>query len=358
MEEYLDAPGQEWAFAVISEEGFRLVNAGDKVESLSTLIGTYRYYESIYIHKEGPCLDCPGCSSVATSIRPKVTVLPYSLRNLGYERALKEVEGKGIKLLYPVGKRVDVRADLFEADVPLFQKFANLANEEEILAFAGQYGSLFGQVKVEYFDPPCKGGAVYLESVSDWYDEIKLVKTALKLMEIYENRSWATDVEITSYGRITSDYVIVGNEDFPPIDGPTFLEERVTEEAFKHLIVVFFNKNLHRFQSCVHYDIGGDGKFCSMLFPTSLAGAIWLHLAQSFFGDAPNERMAKRCYICGQYGNKMAMRKRREGEYSGRYYHINCYRMFTQRKYRERKAKKEERTFYERGRKQTAVNSV
>ncbi len=338
-EEFLEALGEGCYSAIIPREGFKLINAGEPLETMP-LFGN-RVQMALRI-----TLPLQKRGFVA---------LPFSKEGHDLEEAINDVQGKEIKLLCPVGELLSVKRDFFDGDVPLFQQFANLTDEEEILDFARQYGSLHSKMTVLQSLLP-NGGAVYLESVSDWYDEINLVKTALKLIEIYENRSWDKDLKVIESGVAGALYGI--EETSFCVEGPPPRAGKVDEGVFKLLLVMFFNDKLRRHQLTVGYGFDRAGRFISAIYPSSLSSAIWLQLAQSFFGDAPNERMAKRCFICGQYGNKASMRRRTKGEYKGRYYHMSCYTILKQRNYRERKAKKEERTFYERRRKQFFVDSL
>lgn len=325
-EEFLEPLGEAVFSSLVPQEGFKFVSAGELLEMPPPY----------------------GVNRVQTAIRMSLplqklgyVVLPFNKEGHDLEQALEEVQGKEIKLLCPVGELLRVQRGFFDiSDTPLFQKFAKLTNEEEVLVFASQYGSLHGRMSILQSLSP-KGGAVYLESVSDWACEINLVKTALKLIEIYENRSWDRDLKVIDAGKIGATYGIEGTSFC--VEGPPPKSEEMDEGVFRLLLVKFFNGQLRRHQTNVGYGFDHAGRFTSAIYPTSLGGAIWLQLAQSFFGDAPNERMAKRCYICGQYGNKGVMRKRGDGEYKGRYYHVGCYESFKKRKQREEKAEREGR---------------
>ncbi len=325
-EEFLEPLGEAVFSSLVPQEGFKFVSAGELLEMPPPY----------------------GVNRVQTAIRISLplqklgyVVLPLNKEGHDLEQALEEVQGEEIKLLCPVGELLRVQRGFFDiSDTPLFQKFAKLTNEEEVLAFASQYGSLHGRMSILQSLSP-KGGAVYLESVSDWACEINLVKTALKLIEIYENRTWEKDLKVIVAGETSATYNIEGTSFY--VGGPPPKSEEVDEGVFRLLLVGFFNEQLYRHKANVAYGFNHTGRFVSTIHPTSLAGAIWLQLAQSFFGDAPNERIARRCYICGQYGNKGVMRKRGDGEYRGRYYHVGCYESFKKRKQREEKAEREGR---------------
>jgi len=339
-EEFLEALGEGCYSAIVPSEGFKLINAGEPLETMPLFGNRLQMALKITLPLQ----------------KGGFVALPFNKEGHDLEEAIKDVQGKEIKLLCPVGELLSVKRDFFDGDVPLFQQFANLADEDEMLDFASRHGSLYSKITVlESLSP--NGGAVYLESISDWYDEINLVKTALKLIEIYENRSWAKDLKVIESGVVGALYGIEGTS-FCVEGPPPKATGKVDEAIFRLLLVMFFNDKLRRHQTTVGYGLDRAGGFISAIYPSSLASAIWLQLAQSFFGDAPNERMAKRCFICGQYGNKASMRKRSKGEFKGRYYHISCYAIFKQQKYRERTAKKEKRTFRGRRRKQFLVDSL
>jgi len=309
--------------------------------------------------KSGETLKTPpayAANKVETALRLNVAkngyvALPLQAEGYALADAIKKFEGE--KLLCPVGEALKVRKSYFDIDkVPLFQEFANLKTEDEIVEFANKYGTLQGRMPVLL---GLGGGVVFLESVSDWSREINLIRTALKLAEIYENRSWDNDLKVIEAGKVLALYGIEGTPF--SIEGPKPPKRGVDVNFFNLLLVMFFTRQLREHQSYPGYGFDSRGHFTSAIYPTSLASAMWLQLAQSFFGDAPSERMAKRCFICGQWGSKDSMRKRREGKYSGGYYHIGCYESLKKRNQRKKKAEMEGRSRKRRRRKQFLIDS-
>lgn len=312
--------------------------------------------------KSGETLRTPptfAANKVETALRLNVAkngyvALPLQAEGYALADAIKKFEGE--KLLCPVGEALKVRKSYFDIDkVPLFQEFANLKTEDEIVEFANKYGTLQGRMSI-LVSLSSKGGVVYLEPISDWACEINLVRTALKLIEIYENSSWDNDLKVIEAGKVLALYGIEGTPF--SIEGPKPPKRGVDVNFFNLLLVMFFNRQLREHQSYPGYGFDSRGHFTSAIYPTSLASAMWLQLAQSFFGDAPSERMAKRCFICGSFGSKANMRKRFKGEHRGRYYHIGCYETLKRRKHREKKAGMEGRSPKERQRKQFFVDSL
>jgi len=340
-EEFLEPLGEAVFSSLVPQEGFRLIFAGELLERLPSF-----GFNMVQMGLR-TSLPLPGYGYV---------VLPFNMEGHGLEEALKEVEGKKIPLLCPVDELVRVQCGFFDvSDTPLFQKFANLGSEEEVLAFANKYGSLHSKMSILQSLSP-KSGVVYLESVRDWAYEINLVRTALKLIEVYENRSWDSDLKVIAAGKFGASYNIEGTSFC--VDGPPPPKAGMDENVFKLLLVRFFNARLREHQSSLGYGFDDAGRFISAIYPTTLEAAIWLQLAQSFFGDAPSERMAKRCFVCGCFGSKANMRKRFKGEHRGGYYHIGCYETLKRRKQREKKAGMEGRSPKERQKKQFLVDSL
>jgi len=332
---YLEPLGEAEFVTLVPKLGFKVIKSGETLKSPPNL----------------------AANKVEIALRLNVVkngyvALPLQAEGYDLDYAIKKFEGE--KLLCPAGEALKVRKSYFDIDkVPLFQEFANLKTEDEIVEFANKYGTLQGKTSI-LVSLSTKSGVVYLESVSDWACEINLVRTALKLIEIYENSSWGSDLKVIEAGKGGGLYNIEGTsfcvEGPPPKPG-------VDEGVFRLLLVRFFNGQLREHQSYPGYGFDSAGHFTSAIYPTSLASAIWLQLAQSFFGDAPNERMAKRCVACGQWGKKDDMRKRRKGEYKGKYYHKECYEPFKKRNQRERKAEQEGRPLKKRRRKQFLIDS-
>lgn len=333
-DEYLEPLGEAEFVGLLPRYGFKIVRAGKVLESLP------------------PFADRVVITLKLNALSKGYIALP--LQAEGYPLDDAPERFKGEKLLCPNGEVLKMRRSCFDiGGVPLFQLFANLNTTDEIVEFANKYGTLQGRMPVLL---GLGGGVVFLESVSDWSREINLIRTALKLTEIYENRSWDRDLKVIAAGKFGASYNIEGTPFC--VDGPPPPKAGMKEDVFRLLLVMFFNRQLREHQSYPGYGFDSRGHFTSAIYPTSLASAMWLQLAQSFFGDAPSERMAKRCFICGSFGSKANMRKRFKGEHRGRYYHIGCYETLKRRKHREKKAGMEGRSPKERQRKQFFVDSL
>lgn len=335
---YLEPLGEAEFVSLIPKLGFKVIKSGETPRTPPAF----------------------AANKVETALRLNIVkngyvALPLQAEGYDLDDAIKNFEGE--KLLCPVGEALKVRKSYFDIDkVPLFQEFANLKSEDEIVEFANKYGTLQGKMSLTLGE-----GAVFLEALGDWAREISLVNTALKLIEIYENHSihegrpWDNDLKVIEAGKVGGLYGIEGTPFC--IEGPKPPKTGVDVNFFKLLLVMFFNRQLREHQSYPGYGFDSAGHFTSAIYPTSLASAIWLQLAQSFFGDAPNERMAKRCVRCGQWGKKDDMRKRRKGEYRGKYYHKRCYESFKKQNQREGKAEQEGRPLKKRRRKQFLIDS-
>lgn len=209
------------------------------------------------------------------------------------------------RLLIPLGEIKKSRNPFFdEGDTPLFERFAALEGKGAIMAFANQYGELrYGVGKKSGVRLP-EEDYEFFETLDFWEEEIREVREFLVSIKDYEEKRFA-----------------MGKH----------------EEELQNLASIF-NKKLRQNPCSEAYRVEPDGKVTPVLVPHTLAGAIWLQLAQSFFKDGPTGRLSERCHICGKYGKRDGMSQRKNGPSAGRYYHRSCDHMLTQRKYRERKA--------------------
>jgi hypothetical protein len=282
----------------------------------------------------------------------------------------KEIPQK--TLLLPKGKREEFR-NVYYFDTadeePLFQKFANLKTTEEIRAFAGEYGCLRKE-------PECwvdkKGNRiVLLESVVAWGKEICALNVVLQAIVIWKE------------GRISSFKFEFNKETgqvhiFPPLKSEMtigsdrmyaetyltapYVEGAPEETIFKMAVTRLIDEKLRENPSTPIYLFGEKGQIKPYLHPQSLAAAIWLQLAQSFFKDGPAERIAERCYLCGKWGKAYKewfdtitldteiWGQRKKGPEAGLYYHKRCDKAKRMRELREQRAEEEGRELKKRKR--------
>ncbi len=254
----------------------------------------------------------------------------------------------------------------------LYQRFADLENEADILAFANEHGSLLGR-GVRFLDE-LKAGA---ESIMLWKREIAHMSLMIEAARCYEERIPARQFlfwpEENPYL-----FAIVRTAYDLPVDNSFVIFDLVLEEDVSNEIesvgllpskMVFIwdvksntpsheilfegmvkmcNEKLAEFACSQGYFVSKPGRARSCIFPQNLAGALWLQFAQTFFKDGPEdvESLPRRCYMCGkydyprdEYGDlQMHQCKDKNSPYFGLYYHEKCYRNKLMRELREKKA--------------------
>jgi hypothetical protein len=276
-----------------------------------------------------------------------------ALQHEAFEKIGKTEEIPKETLLLPKGEAREARNVFFEEDKePLFQKFANLETTEEIQSFAGEYGCL-RKTPEAWIDK--HGNRIgLLESVETWKREIDALNIALRAIVTYEEGR-TSDFE---YMPDNANHIYIR----PALKSgktSTFLlapyVKGVPEKTiFKMAIARLFNEKLRESPSVPAYTfVVEKGRFEPCLHPQSLAAAIWLQLAQSFFKDGPAERIAERCYLCGKWGKAYkewsgtikldtdVWSQRKKGPYAGLYYHKLCDKAVRMRENRKRKAEEE-----------------
>lgn len=230
----------------------------------------------------------------------------------------------------------------FTQGEPLFQSFSQLSSDEEILAFANMHGELVTRPFHRSFW--LREATIELESIDFWKKEIFLMRKMIEMIGCYEIGD-PIDRFIRKQKRQRYYYDL----SFEP-GGKTwevFVPEENPEPRFIlfYGITRFFNIMLRRHPSSLGYNIE-NGRACSHLLPNSLAAALWLQFAQTFFKDGPENMIAHRCFICGRYDKKDGdnMRQRKKAPFKGLWYHETCKSTFYNRQRRELQAEEEGRT--------------
>ncbi|MGI6784144.1 MAG: hypothetical protein ACOX5A_07930 [Aminivibrio sp.] len=232
---------------------------------------------------------------------------------------------------YQEAKNVYHRA--FDEDYkPLFQRFAGLEDEGEILEFA----NIFGQLRQEARTDLTEGrGKTYLEPLSFWESEIETMRSLLAAWGAYE-----VDKDIDSWVRFRHGRVFFGT-----FKGslPIVTSESKRETLFR-CIAIFIDEKLKDCPLIVSHG-WGTGIVRSYLEPLSLQGALWLQLSQAFFNDGPKEEVVRRDVLTGDYyrerdaNGKKVMRKKTTGPYKGHCYHRDIAdRFYEQKRKRDRAA--------------------
>ncbi len=357
---FLDAPNRGFFFNPVPSEGFELVSGRDEIPDASS-----------FFRIDSPFLMSGGVNILFPEhLFEKVQngsgiALPHEVgEKIG--TLVEEIPRK--TLLFPKGEVKGERNAFFEEDKePLFQKFANLKTKEEIQSFAGEYGCLY---KNPEWQQDNQGKTIFfLESVEKWQNEINAINIALQAIVIFEegrfsNFDFRPDMEKTCI-RIRPALKSGGTSGWPAsftfLFAP-YVEGIPKEKIFKIAVAGLFNEKLQKNPSFPAYGIGKAGEIEPFFHSQSLAAAIWLQLAQSFFKDGPADQIAKRCHICGKWGKAYKewddtitldtdiWGQRRKGPYAGLYYHKLCDKAERMREYRERKAAEEGRELRKRKR--------
>ncbi len=288
---YLDAPNIGYFYVEKPEIGFRLVKHGEKVP-----------------FEEFVAFRFPGAE-----LRGSAKKRPFT--------ALSRDKGENGMLLLPQGSHLighwlsffqDKDAGKYKGDkvklIPIFEVFRKLKSEDEILNFASRYGEFRPRGEAQY-TLSLADDQVWCESLNLWKKEIADVNNVVTLWE-----------------------------------GGTEGKE----------LVKLINEKLREYPSVQEYGTGKKGKAFPVLRSHSLGAAIWLQLAQSIFKDGPNERIARRSFLSGEYYAQQCLTKKRTGEYAGLYYHPREKQNFYRQNYTRKKAAQEGKTVKE-GRKGKAT---
>lgn len=252
-------------------------------------------------------------------------------------------------LLLPVGSHkeaINTFHPYFNGQEPLFQQFAKLETNEDILEFAGRYG----QLKQGIVSTPAEG-KTFLESMNLWKGEISLVRQFLKILGDYEMRQNLDKYIKYMEGKIL--FMVHGGK---RIAGENIFltikpAETISQTIYRGM-ATFIDKKMKEAPLTVSHG-WGDGKVRAYLTPLSLRGALWLMLSQIFFGDGPKEAKVRRCVLTGGYyrevdgTGKRIMWLKKTGPLKGHYYHRDMADRFTEQKRKRERAAREGKTVKE-----------
>ncbi|MGI6251832.1 MAG: hypothetical protein ACOYJV_00125 [Aminivibrio sp.] len=314
LEGFIEAPQESEFFNVIYQGGFELIEAGEQVSTRRILGGKADDTLPVFPFAEDMPLED------AKKIRPML-LLP-----------------KG-----PPASAVNCLHAYFNGEEPLFQQFASLKTDADILSFAGKYGNLRHTV--------CVQGIPYrisLEMIATWRQEIAIVRRFLELRGDFE---MGKELPMTVNGRMACLNVRVNEWESRSI---RLLVKTPDPRKLiaKALLGAFLDERMAKAPLTVSHKMQ-DGIYKSLLTPLSLLGAVWLQLSQSFFGDGPAEEIVRRCVLTGIYcrernsaGEKIMWRKK-TGPYKGHHYHRDMLRRFSEQKRKRDRAAREGKTVKE-----------
>lgn len=301
LDGFIAAPQEPVFFNQIPVEGFRLIESCSQIPLSSVLKMAGGDFQMWAYPRPGECSE-----EAAEKFRPL--------------------------LLLPIGPdRKIVCYDFFNGEEPVFQRFANLENDEQILNFAAQFGQLRSGITIDL-----PGFKVFLESLNFWKGEISLLRQFLKILGEYEMKS-----DLAEYLVVRGDKVIFMVHGEGKIAGrnitlPLVRTESKRETVYRGMAQFLDEKMADAPLTVSHRSRGGA--FESILMPLNLQGAIWLQLSQAFFGDGPTENRVRRDVLTGKYyrernsaGEKLMWRRKKE-PYMGHYYHWNNMRRFNEQK--------------------------
>lgn len=267
------------------------------------------------------------------------------------EECSEEVAGKFHPLLLlPVGpekEAINAYHQYFNEQEPLFQQFAKLETDNDILAFAGKYGQLKRGVSADMTGE----NKVFFESLNLWKGEISLVRQFLKIWGNYEMDQNLEEYLIFRkecvYFMVHGEKNLAGKNITLPL-----VKTESKRDTVKRGMAKFIDKKMEEAPLTVSHGLG-DGKVKSYLTPLSLQGAIWLQISQAFFGDGPKEAKVRRCVLTGDYfreedgTGKRIMWLKKTGPLKGHYYHRDMMDRFYEQKRKRDKAAREGRSIRE-----------
>lgn len=287
---FLEAPNTHYFFNAVPSEGFRLVKPGQKIPM------------------EWIGLPLAMASDVMVTAR---------------QRPERGVQSGGL-LLCPVGRKETARNSYFpRGQAPIFAEFAALMDDdgkirsEKISLFAAEFGSLEDTGVVA-----SRADNVLLESFGFWCREVSRMRILLDAVARFEDKKTGDDLL-----RRRGDSVVLGDIAVP------FVASESRSDMLHRCIVAFINGRLREHSVNQQY-LSTEKGIRSILEPTTLLGAMWIQVAQSFFKDGPMERLAARSYLTGDYFPRRDMKVRQVGPHSGRLYHPAERNRFYSRKHK------------------------
>lgn len=260
--------------------------------------------------------------------------------NLNVE-AIPRAGERGKKLLLPVGGFTSARNCYFEKDSPLFQRFADLKSEADIVSFASKYGQLCDS------SLSWNGETIWLESLTTWETEISLMYFIMGVISDFEAKK-----DVGRYIERRGEEVV-----FPlrwahqgkttAVPSMRFIPSEEKRNTLYRGLVRFFNLKLGECPLIAVHSIREDyskDPIRSFLEPLSLKGAVWLQFSQSFFRDGPNDIMARRDFLTGRYYPESELSLRTAGPHKGQMYHPAMKRRFYSQKHTRIEAVQEGKT--------------
>lgn len=258
-------------------------------------------------------------------------------------------------LLMPLSPRLKGKRLSPPGKDPLFQRFADLVSEEEILIFANEYGAL----DLGYYPQVTGEGTVKLESLAFWKKEILEMKGVIEAVGCFENRG---PVEKFIYGlqgpspdRSNLSFYPFRDDKYDELKkqignifplrtraGLCLPKNEPLHFALLRGIAAFCSLKLRLHQCNPAYGILSGGRPIAYIKPRTLAAALWLEFAQSFFKDGPEHKIARRCFHCGRYGLE-GMHQRKKEPNAGLWYHETCKCAFYNRKRRRKEREQREK---------------
>lgn len=205
--------------------------------------------------------------------------------------------------LEPQGK--GRRVNILENHPALFRTFADLVNQEEIISFALSFGLLRYGETIHFRDSE---NPEPNELFSYWKREIAAVRTALALWDAAREQNFKELKKIITskvgqVAKYTVSHPKIGCKSSGVIAGNPLRRDRIrhTQPGGQIHLAQFavsdlINKHIRgRASPVARYD--GEGSFSLEFKPHSLAGALWLQLAQS----VNNNTDFRGCSECGTW---------------------------------------------------------
>lgn len=321
------------------QEGFYLIPAGEKVlieRMFSDKANDIRWREGFYL-----TVPIGAQNNTQANMRP-LLLMPNSYKTEEISFNIKESE-------------------------PLFQTFANLKTDEDILAFANKYGNL--TERDLYHDSDQDKQIVWLEGLDLWKRESAHMRKIIEAVGYFEYEfrkpihplvilsGYSGDFEKKDDGNYRSStyrFCLDVSEELQ--EGITDQQEcvywRINERSKKDRennlyrgIVEMCNKKIHHYGCEPIYRVYKD-QARPYLAPKNLAAAIWLDFAQTFCKDKPEDKetLPRLCFKCGKYDDpnegNMHQIKKSSSPYRELWYHERCYRNQIMRKRRAEEAKR------------------
>ena len=278
----------------------------------------------------------------------------YGSKEVGYV-----VDIDGPLLLMPIssGFKYEWRNVFIDEEKPLFQQFADIHDDKNILDFANKYGYLHHKPIISFNSI---GAYAKLESTDFWKQEIALINKFLQIWgDCEDNKPVGEYIEQKKYEKVPGfrDYeekriFFYINVERPGyvlpwsnfVDLPYIMEESERDTVFRALAAFLDMRIAEEFPMNPQHVLQEDGTFKSYLIPQTLLGAIWLNLSQTFFKDGDEFTESRRSFLTGIYYFKKYLSKRTCGKHSGKYYHEKEKCKFRTQKNNIKKAEAEGRT--------------